>query len=679
MSRRTVAAAAAILSLAASHTAMIASPLAAAAGPNPTAAVTAVDPVTGPIIPSEEAPTPGFVARSVAAGAPVTDAEGNLWRSRDGFLGGTGTSSALRDADVAGTTDDALYRLSAYELTGYTMGVPAPGRYEVRLLMAEGYWDRPGQRVFDVTAEGLPALSGVDIVAEAGKGTAHDRRFDVNVTDGRLDLRFVRRVDNPLIAAVEVRSLELSPPRGYSVRAAAGRSDVVDAQGRTWSARSGWRGGDRLAWELVGHDISGTVEDALYATSRTEPTGWSTSLPDGRYRVTLRMAEGYWWKAGQRVFDVSAQGRLVLPGVDIVGAVGRGRAYERSVDVDVAGGQLQLGFHARVDHPLIAAIEVEQLDAPGAGQRQGRAPIPLSSESFFVQRVDGAPLDPRSAAKVRNLHQDVVARWNGVAAVNAMHYNVSFVTVPPGQPRVDVGFVDCQKKGYVPWDIHQGEGYFLNVPIPDDAQPTIGEDRQLTVYDPSTEEIWEFWQAARNPESGQWTACWGGRIDYVSTQEGIYKQGYGVAATGILMAPGMISLEDVRSGSIDHALYLAVPRSQPYPKVSWPARRGDGYVADPDVVLPGQRVRLDPSIDVSTLHLTPVGRMVAEAAQRYGFIIADTGPAVAVVTEDGRREAAQTGVNPWGSLLGVAPHEVLRGFPWDRMQAVVPDYGRPTS
>ena len=50
------------------------------------------------------------------------------------------------------------------------------------------------------------------------------------------------------------------------------------------------------------------------------------------------------------------------------------------------------------------------------------------------------------------------------------------------------------------------------VPIPSYAEPATGTDSEMTIYQPSTDMIWEFWKASQNPkEIGQ--ACWGGRMD----------------------------------------------------------------------------------------------------------------------------------------------------------------------
>lgn len=463
----------------------------------------------------------------------------------------------------------------------------------------------------------------------------------------------------------------------FAVRSSAAWRDVVDAAGRVWSARRGLVGGDAVARDLVGKDVRGTVDDQLYWYSTLDTTGFTTWVPAaGRYRVTVKMAEGWFEQAGERVFDIKAEGQPKLTGIDIAAAVGRGVAYDREFDVDVVDGAIDLQFVKRVNHPLVAAVQVIPTPTLTPTPTPPRTAIRLNPNSFYLSRVDSAPLDPNSPAMVDRLRHQVTDYWNGVAAFNHDHYNTAFYTVPAGQPRVDVAFVDCQNKGYLPSGLYDGAAHFRNVPVPPDAIPAAGSDAELTVYSPETDQIWEFWQA-RKASTG-WQACWGGRIDRLSGNLGIFPIPYGATATGLVMAGGMISLDDVRRGAIEHSMYLAVRDLQRYPNISWPALRGDGNLQDPNVVREGQRLRLDPTLDLSRYPLTPIGRMIAKAAQRYGFVVTDRGGAVAVVTESGAREAAMQGVDPWVALMGGRPaYTILEGFPWDRMQVIQADYGRP--
>ena len=484
-------------------------------------------------------------------------------------------------------------------------------------------------------------------------------------------------------------------------------------------------GGSTNSTALVGKDVLGTLEDGLYETSTYTSTGYVVSVPVGRYRVRLLMADGYWTAPGQRVFDVTAEGVRVLSGVDIVGAAGRGAAYDRTFETDVTDGALTIGFVKVVDNPLVAAVEVSRLvssttsttsdvpttsatsdvpttlpttpaptttTVPDAGPEpdpsattsppplisDGTAPVRVGVGSAWITRIEDAPLDSNSSVMAANLRADVLNNWGGIAAFNNNHYNNSFYPVPPDQPRLDVRYFNCQNKRWEDPNLTTGPAYFMGVPIPDYALPASGTDGALSVYDPGADQLWELWQARRNTTTGAWEACWGGRVDNMSTNLGIFPQWYGTTGTGVAMSAGMISIDEVRRGSITHAMYLGVMNAQAYPAISWPANRGDGNRSDPDVVRQGQRLRLDPTLDLTPYDLTPVGRMVAQAAQRYGFIVSDMSGAVAVVTEAGKRERSLTGTDPWRALLGgYEPHDVMRNFPWEAIQVVEADWGKP--
>lgn len=468
-------------------------------------------------------------------------------------------------------------------------------------------------------------------------------------------------------------------------RSTARYEKIVDANGVLWQGRTGWTGNMGRSTSLVGKDISGTTNDILYQINAFGITGYSQAVTSpGEYRVTLKMAEDYHTLAGKRVFDVTAEGRAVVTGVDIAKAVGRGAAHDVSFTTAVTDGTVNLGFVARMDKPLVSAIEVTQIGevsgavatAPDAASTAPHA-IEFAPSSFYYQDISTAPLAADSAQLTTLLAAQVSSRWGGVAAFNAYHYNTSLYRVDSTVPKTNVNFWDCQNKGYTPVNLVDGMGQFLNVPIPATAVPALGSDGTMTIYDPAADKVWEFWQMRRNPTSQKWEACWGGRLDKVSTAAGHFSGNYGSTATGLVMGGGVITMDDVRRGYINHALQISVTDAAKG-VFSWPAQRTDGLSTAPVALTEGQRLRLDPSLDVSTLGLTPVGQMVAKAAQKYGFIIADKGGAVAVKTESGLAAKASTGVNPWDTLLGGVPEsKVMTNFPWHRMQFVPKDYGKP--
>jgi Malectin domain/Glycosyl hydrolase family 67 N-terminus len=90
-------------------------------------------------------------------------------------------------------------------------GFEAPaGTYRVELFFQEGYFgyvvpgDPVGLRVFDVEIEGQVLADDFDIAAAAGGSLRGVRlAYDVPVTDGRLDIRFVNEVSNPKVDIIK--------------------------------------------------------------------------------------------------------------------------------------------------------------------------------------------------------------------------------------------------------------------------------------------------------------------------------------------------------------------------------------------------------------------------------------------------------------------------------------------
>ena len=115
--------------------------------------------------------------------------------------------------------------------------------------------------------------------------------------------------------------------------------------------------------------IDGTEEDGLYQDLRAGMTSYRFDVPDGTYRVDLLFAEIDNVKVGARKFDVSIEGDVVLPGLDVRAAAGgRNTALDRTFVVQVSDGQLDIDFVAqRGDQPIINAIMVTGLPegAPG--------------------------------------------------------------------------------------------------------------------------------------------------------------------------------------------------------------------------------------------------------------------------------------------------------------------------
>ncbi|WP_425053624.1 Ig-like domain-containing protein [Psychromarinibacter sp. S121] len=92
-------------------------------------------------------------------------------------------------------------------------GALADGYYAVRLFMANGYdgTSAIGSRVFDVSIEDGLFLDDIDLVAEFGHKVGGMFEWIGYVDDGTIDIDFGHVVENPLINAVEIVSLDTTP------------------------------------------------------------------------------------------------------------------------------------------------------------------------------------------------------------------------------------------------------------------------------------------------------------------------------------------------------------------------------------------------------------------------------------------------------------------------------------
>jgi hypothetical protein len=152
-------------------------------------------PVTPP------SPTTFTPIRMNAGGARYVDTAGIPWLAESSVSGGAVFETT---AAIANTTDPGLYRTVRYGAFRYTVPV-ANGARTVRLRFAEIYFNQTGRRVFSVRINGTQVLTGFDITAAGGAFAAVDREFPVEVTNGAVVIEFLPVVENPSVAAIEIR------------------------------------------------------------------------------------------------------------------------------------------------------------------------------------------------------------------------------------------------------------------------------------------------------------------------------------------------------------------------------------------------------------------------------------------------------------------------------------------
>ncbi len=321
--------------------------------------------------------------------------------------------------------------------------------------------------------------------------------------------------------------------------------------------------------------------------------------------------------------------------------------------------------------PTQVVAAVAPAPAPAATISRSRI---FESNSFWYAPIPvWATLDPNSANYVAEFLRQLNTYYQTVG-INTTSYSSPVYTASSSTPTTRVQVWDCQNKGYIDPAL---QAQWTAVPIPAYATPSVGTDGEMTIYQPSSNTMWEFWQTRK--VNGQWQACWGGQMLNTPLSNGIWPHPYGTTATGLPFMGGQVTAEELKSGVINHAIGIALVDQASYTTFSWPAQRSDGWnpTNAPNRIPEGTRFRLDPSINVDALNMTPVGKMIAKAAQKYGFVDWDTAGSISIRFENALSYTQLGQPDPYVALFnGVPSYKILANFPWDKLQFLPMNYGR---
>lgn len=293
---------------------------------------------------------------------------------------------------------------------------------------------------------------------------------------------------------------------------------------------------------------------------------------------------------------------------------------------------------------------------------------------WYTALPTDAPLHTNSANFAREFVRQIKAYYGNVG-INMESYASPVYIAAAGDPAVRVAQWDCHKQGWLdPKLAAQWEA----VPIPPHAEPARGTDAEMTVWQPATDSMWEFWQMRKT--NGAWQACWGGRMQQVSKSDGIFPDRYGTTATSLPFLGGQITAEELQRGEIRHAIGIALVDTEHFDIVSWPASRSDGYnpKREPNRIPEGLRLRIDPTVDLDALKLHPVARTIAKAAQKYGFVVWDKAGSISIRLQNPKSYTLFGQPDPYPALFNGTPaYAVLNGIPWDKLQFLPMHYGKP--
>ncbi len=157
----------------------------------------------------------------INSGGPEVTLDGNVFMADQYFdTANTVAYTNPQVTEIAGTEDDALYLTERITKDGtnirgpFSYNIPiSNGTYTVKLYFAEIYWGSAnpeafegdvGKRIFNTTIEGTQVFTGYDLVKDVDPATASSRMYDIEVTDGELNITFEATVNKPKISGIEV-------------------------------------------------------------------------------------------------------------------------------------------------------------------------------------------------------------------------------------------------------------------------------------------------------------------------------------------------------------------------------------------------------------------------------------------------------------------------------------------
>jgi len=288
---------------------------------------------------------------------------------------------------------------------------------------------------------------------------------------------------------------------------------------------------------------------------------------------------------------------------------------------------------------------------PAADYASAADARPFAPTSAFNTVIPTAPaVDPKSGPMI-----DSAAR-TGQLHANLVEYGIPIYTAAPDTPRYSV---TCDLTGlWGPCPLSD-----VPVPVPGNAVPNTGEDGVLTVIDPSSNTVSEYWRARRTAQG--WAAAFGA----VNSLTG---SGWGGASTGAgaSRVAGVVRVSEIEAGLIPHALVLQSDNVCAG-VVRPPALKTDGDSSRPDCIPEGARLQLDPDLDLATLDLSPGERTVARAMQEYGGFLIDRAGTSLSASFERAPDASSTSVGSVYRAAGLGwDYHGMSAVPWDRLRVL---------
>lgn len=204
----------------------------------------------------------------------------------------------------------------------------------------------------------------------------------------------------------------------------------------------------------------------------------------------------------------------------------------------------------------------------------------------------------------------------------------------------------------------------FEMPIPTGATPATGTDHHLTVWDISTNQLFEVWEMVDNGD-GTWSAGLGATFDATGTGTQTKPWAGSARAYGGALVAGAIRFSEIEAGEINHALGMAYPdtRGTAYAlgtgtdgvtqNIATHTDNDDSAARNSDKNIPeGARLRLKANVDIDArCSGKSACKVIGKAMATYGIYVVDNGHVATLYAE-----VLANGAHPnasWGDKLHI--------------------------
>ncbi len=310
---------------------------------------------------------------------------------------------------------------------------------------------------------------------------------------------------------------------------------------------------------------------------------------------------------------------------------------------------------------MAGCAQTSGLPAPDSNWEKPAVWRPFSDDSPWNTKIAQNPaIDPNSDV----LMADVGA--GGALYINQPEWSVMvkyFDSAATPKTRMRALYPGLLGPGFEPG---------AQIPMPADALPAetpASQSFYYTLVDPVRNLAWDMRQLGKTPE-GDWIAGFGTVVDLAGP--GVSKpwmqaeqrsHSAGARPSGVPLMAGLIRVDEVKAGRIDHALAFAYPlvRTGKFLPPASMALEAANETDVRHVGLPlGARIQLNPDFDIENTKLSPGAKVVARALQEYGAILVDQAGATVLFAESGPEHQ-----EAWQDLL--APGDLQLLFTQDFM------------